>query len=115
MHCTTPVRTHYARVPLYQIRAPLRYCIQQELDQRRTTTCSAFLLNDFSCKRLSEGVTNCAIIIALNISLRTFFPHSMLTMSLQLAIEATQGEAGERTLPKMLAITFLALHDDIRS
>ena len=35
-------------------------------------TCSAFLLNDFSRKQLSEGVMNCAIKIALNISLGTF-------------------------------------------
>ena len=49
-------------------------------------TCSAFLLNDFSRKRLSDGVTNCSIVMALNISLRTFSPCSSLTMSLRLAI-----------------------------
>ena len=40
-------------------------------------TCSAFLLNDFSRKQLSEGVMNCAIIIALNIwtFLFTFSTH----------------------------------------
>ena len=67
-------------------------------------TCSAFLLNDFSRKRLSKGVTSCAIIIALNISLKTS-PHSTLTMSLWLVIKVTQEWAGERTL-HMLAIPF---------
>ena len=52
--------------------------------------CSAFLLNDFSHKQLSEGATNCAIIIALNISLRTSPPRSTLTMSVWLVIKVTQ-------------------------
>ena len=98
-HRTTPVRTHrttpvrryirYVRALLHPAR------LRSKADYVRT--CSAFLLNDFSRKRLSEGVTNCAIIIALNIPLRTFSLHSTLTMSLRLAIKATQEEAGERT------------------
>ena len=39
---------------------------------------------------------------------RTFCPHSTLTMSLRLAIKVTQEKAGGHTLPKMLAISFLA-------
>ena len=51
---------------------------------------SASLLNNLAHKRLSEGVTNCATIIALNISLRTSHPLSTLTMSLRLVMKATQ-------------------------
>ena len=57
----------------------------------------------YARKRLSKGCDE--LLIALNITLRTSSPYSM---SLRLAIKATQEEASERTLPKMLAISFLA-------
>ena len=91
---------------------PNKICSKSEIKGLRI--CSAFLLNDFSHKQLSEGATNCAIIIALNISLRTSPPRSMLTMSVWLVIKLTQEEAGERALPKMLAITFFRSRTIVR-
>ena len=58
------------------IRTPLHSPSKSEI--KGLSTCSEFLLNDFSCKQLTEGVTDGATIIALNISLRTSRPHSML-------------------------------------
>ena len=103
-HRTTPVCTHRSTPVLLPCAAmsdayahALLHPVRPKSKADYVRTCSAFLLNDFSRKRLSEGVTNCAIIIALNIPLRTFSLHSTLTMSLRLAIKATQEEAGERT------------------
>ena len=75
----------YAPVSNTYVSMPLHPPSKSEIKELRT--CSAFLLNDFSRKQLSEGVTNCAIKTALNISLRTFPPCSTLTMSLQLVIK----------------------------
>ena len=111
-HRTTPVRTHRATPVRHYIKCVRSYAPASSKSEIKDglRTCSAFLLNNFSRKRLSEGVTNCAIIIALNVSLRTFSLHFTLTMSLRLAIKATQEEAGERTLPKMLAISFFSMY-----
>ena len=72
-HRTTPVRTHRATPVCHYIKCVRSYAPASSKSEIKDglRTCSAFLLNDFSRKRLSEGVTDCAIIITLNVSLRT--------------------------------------------
>ena len=78
LHPFVPISNMYVCTPLHRLS-------KSEIKEGRRT-CSAFLLNDFSHKRLSEGVTNCAIVMALNVSIRAFSPCFSLTMSLRLAI-----------------------------
>ena len=84
MHRTTPVCAHHTilvhtrrTTPVHPyikyVRMPLHPPSKSEIKKDYVRTCSAFLLNDFSHKQLSEGVTNCSIIMALNIFLETLF------------------------------------------
>ena len=74
----------YAPTLNMHVRTPLHPPSKSKIEGLRT--CSAFLLNDFSRKQLSEGVMNCSIISPSGL----LHPLSTLTMSLWLVIKATQ-------------------------